>query len=180
MRATWIVPVLFCAALCAGTSGRSLEARQSSWLDDYRAPADRLITESLSSTFAWDRLALLGDTFGHRLSGSKALENAIAWAVAEMKKDGLDDVRAEPVKVPHWVRGKESVEIVAPYPSALTMLGLGNSIGTVPAGIEAELLVVKNFAGLEAAGAKAKGKIVLFNVPFTNYSETVLYRATGP
>jgi carboxypeptidase Q len=97
-----------------------------------------------------------------------------------MKKDGLDDVRAEPVKVPHWVRGKESVEIVAPYRSALAMLGLGNSIGTVPAGVEAELLVVKNFAGLEAAGAKAKGKIVLFNVPFTNYSETVLYRATGP
>ena len=31
-----------------------------------------------------------------------------------MKKDGLENVRAEPVKVPHWVRGQESAEIIAP------------------------------------------------------------------
>src|SRR5512134_604712 len=86
-------------------------AQPSSWLEGYRDPAARLIAESLSSAFAWERLALLGDTFGHRLSGSEGLENAIQWAVAEMKKDGLDNVRAEPVKVPHWVRGQESAEI---------------------------------------------------------------------
>ena len=79
-------------------------------------PAARLIAESQSSPFAWERLALLGDTFGHRLSGSEALENAIKWAVGEMKKDGLDNVRAEPVKVPHWVRGQESVEITLSAP----------------------------------------------------------------
>ena len=31
--------------------------------------------------FAWERLALLGDTFGHRLSGSPSLNEAIQWAV---------------------------------------------------------------------------------------------------
>ena len=139
-----------------------------------------MIAESQSSPFAWERLALLGDTFGHRLSGSEALENAIKWAVAEMKKDGLDNVRAEPVKVPHWVRGQESVEITSPYRSALTMLGLGNSVGTPADGIEAELLVVRSFGELDAAGAGVKGKIVLFNVPFTTYGETVQYRAAGP
>ena len=155
-------------------------AQSSSWLDPYRDPAARLIAESQSSPFAWERLALLGDTFGHRLSGSEALENAIKWAVAEMKKDGLDNVRAEPVKVPHWVRGQESVEITSPYRSALTMLGLGNSVGTPADGIEAELLVVRSFGELDAAGAGVKGKIVLFNVPFTTYGETVQYRAAGP
>jgi hypothetical protein len=42
----------------------------------------------------------LTDTFGHRLSGSDPLEKAIDWAVAAMKKDGLENVRKEPVMVP--------------------------------------------------------------------------------
>jgi carboxypeptidase Q len=155
-------------------------AWQTSWLDGYRQPAERLVTESLSGAFAWDRLAVLGDTFGHRLSGSSALEAAIRWAVSEMKKDGLENVRAEAVKVPHWVRGKESVEIVFPHRSALAMLGLGNSVGTPAAGIEADVLVVGSFAELEAAGPRVKGKIVLFNAPFTTYNDTVLYRVVGP
>ena len=68
----------------------------------------------LASRHAWERLAELGDTFGHRLSGSQALEDAIDWAVEQMKKDGLENVRKEPVKVPHWVRGRESLQIVSP------------------------------------------------------------------
>ena len=47
----------------------------------------------------------MGDTFGHRLSGSESLEDTIEWAAGEMKKDGLENVHLEPVKVPHWVRG---------------------------------------------------------------------------
>jgi carboxypeptidase Q len=165
------------ALLC---SAQPFHAQSSSWLDAYREPAARILGESLSSPFAWERLAMLTDTFGHRLSGSAALEQAIAWATAEMKKDGLENVRAEPVKVTHWVRGKESAEIVAPFPSALAMLGLGNSVGTPPAGIEAEVVVVRSFAELDAEATRVKGAIVLFNVPFTSYGETVAYRATGP
>src|SRR5262249_28965171 len=130
--------------------------------------------------FAWERLAFLGDTFGNRLSGSQALEDAIKWAVEEMKRDGLENVRAEPVKVPHWVRGQESAEIVAPRHHALVMLGLGNSVGTAPEGVEAEVVVLRSFQELDAAGDRVRGKIVLFNVPFTNYGETVQYRASGP
>ena len=153
---------------------------QPSWVDAYREPSAKLIAESMSTRFAWDRLALLGDTFGHRLSGSKNLEDAIEWAVAEMKRDGLENVRKEPVKVPHWVRGLESVEIVSPGRHPLVMLGLGNSVGTPPEGIEADLLVVRSFLELDTAGERVRGKIVLFNVPFTTYGETVQYRASGP
>jgi carboxypeptidase Q len=173
------LPLLWLVSILSASASRP--APQSpSWLDAYRDPAARLITESLASAFAWERLAFLGDTFGHRLSGSEGLQNAIAWAVAEMKKDGLDNVRAEPVKVPHWVRGHESVEITSPHRSTLAMLGLGNSVGTPAAGIEAEVLVVRTFAELDAAGSAVRGKIVLFNVPFTTYGETVQYRAAGP
>jgi len=150
------------------------------WLDPYRDPASRLMGEALSSDFAWQRLALIGDTFGNRLSGSPNLEAAITWAVDEMKKDGLENVHAEPVKVPHWVRGRESLEIAGPIPQPLVILGLGNSVGTPPAGVEADVLVVHSFEDLEAAGNRVKGKIVLFNVPFTNYGETVRFRAAGP
>ena len=150
------------------------------WLDPYRDAAGRLTGEALSSDFAWQRLALLGDTFGNRLSGSPNLEAAIQWAVAEMKKDGLENVHTEPVKVPHWVRGRESLEIAGPIPQPLVILGLGNSIGTPPAGIEAELLIVHSFEELDAAGGRVKGKIVLFNVPFTTYGDTVRFRAAGP
>ena len=150
------------------------------WTDAYRDPASRLIGEAMSNRFAWERLAELGDTFGHRLSGSQALEEAIRWAVQEMKKDGLENVHTEPVKVPHWVRGQESAEVTAPRRHAMAMLGLGNSIGTPAEGVEAEVLVVRTFQELDAARDRVKGRIVLFNAPFTAYGETVAYRATGP
>ncbi len=150
------------------------------WLTPYAEPAARLIGEALSSAFAWERLALMGDTFGHRLSGSQSLEDAVRWAAQQMKSDGLENVHTEPVKVPHWVRGQESLEITAPRRHPLVMLGLGNSIGTPPGGVEADLIVVRSFQELDAAGAKVKGRVVLFNVPFTTYGETVQYRGSGP
>ena len=150
------------------------------WLAPYREPAGRLIGEAVGSDAAWQRLAYLGDTFGHRLSGSPNLEAAIKWAVEEMKRDGLENVHVEPVKVPHWVRGQESLEIVGAIPQPLVMLGLGNSVGTPPDGVEADLLVVRSYEQLDAARERVKGKIVLFNVPFTTYGETVRFRAEGP
>jgi carboxypeptidase Q len=145
----------------------------------YQPAADRLIDAALADSAAYRRLAELVDRFGHRLSGSASLESAIDWILAEMRKDGLDNVRGEPVMVPHWVRGEESAELVEPRPVRLPMLGLGGSIGTPPEGITAPVLVVSSFDDLTARAAEARGKIVLFDVPFTNYGQTVAYRSTG-
>src|SRR5258706_15123850 len=150
------------------------------WLAPYRDAAGRLMGEAVSSDAAWQRLALLGDTYGNRLSGSPNLEAAIRWAVGEMKRDGLENVHTEAVQVPHWVRGGESLEIAGAIPQPLVILGLGNSVGTPAAGIEAELIVVHSFEELEAAKDRVKGRIVLFNVPFTTYGDTVRFRASGP
>lgn len=159
-------------------------ARQASaapaWLEAYRDPASRLIGAALSDNAAWQRLAELTDTFGPRLSGSRSLEDAIAWAIRQMQADGLEHVRAEAVKVPHWVRGRESLEITAPYPTRVPMLGLGNSVGTPTTGIEADVLVVSSFDELERRASEATGRIVLFNVPYADYATTVAYRAGGP
>jgi len=155
-----------------------LVAPSEDWLDAYREPAARLISASQATDFGWNRLAELTDTFGHRLSGSDNLSRAIEWALAEMKKDELD-ARAEQVMVPAWIRGDERLDMLKPARQPIPMLGLGGSVGTSGAGVEAPVLVVKSFDDLKARAADAKGRIVLFNVPFTNYGATVVYRSIG-
>jgi carboxypeptidase Q len=150
------------------------------WLDAYRAPAARLIAEATRDNFAWQRLAALTDTVGHRFSGSPQLDRAIAWAVAELKRDGLENVHTEKVMVPKWIRGGESAEIVEPARRPLAMLGLGGSVATPREGIEASVLVVHGFEELDAHGTRVRGRIVLLNVAFTSYGETVRYRVRGP
>ena len=171
---------LFIISVSNAWSQSTQVVSQPAWLEPYRDPASRLIGEAVSSTFAWDRLSVLTDTIGNRLSGSPALDRAIQWAVAEMKKDGLENVHTERVMVPKWVRGSESAEIVEPARHAMVMLGLGDSVGTGGDAIQAEVLVVHTFDELDAKAAQAKGRIVLFNVPFTNYGETVRFRSGGP
>ncbi len=147
--------------------------------EDYRDEAAALIGAALTDDTAYRRLAYLADRIGHRLSGSPQLAEAVRWAVAEMKRDGLDNVRAEKVMVPHWVRGEESLELLEPVGRKLVMLGLGGSVGTPPEGVAGEVTVVRSFDELEALGEKVRGKIVLYNVPFTNYGATVQYRSAG-
>jgi len=167
------------AALLALLVLLSVQLRADGWIDDYRAPATRLINEATRDHFAWDRLAVLTDTVGPRLSGSPNLDRAIAWASAEMTRDGLENVHTEKVLVPKWVRGNESAEIVRPSRHPLAMLGLGDSVGTPRDGIEADLYIVHGFEELEAHGAELRGKIVLVNGAFTTYGESSRYRRAG-
>src|SRR5207248_5016362 len=46
-------------------------------------------------------------------------------------------------------------------------------------GIEAGVVIVHGFEELEAQAADLRGKIVLLNVAYTNYSETSRYRRAG-
>ena len=145
----------------------------------YRGVADSLIRAATGDSAAYARLGNLVDGFGHRLSGSASLEAALDWILAEMKSDGLENVRGERVMVPHWVRGQESAELIQPRRARLHMLGLGGSVATPARGITAPVLVVSSFDELRHRAAEARGKIVLFDVPFTTYRETVKYRVQG-
>lgn len=173
--------LLVTAAVAAQTpaNGTPSGGRPPAWLEPYREPAARLIGAAMVDTFAWHRLAALTDGIGNRLSGSPELTRAIEWAVAEMKRDGLENVHTEPVMVPRWVRGRESAEIVQPARHQIVMLGLGDSVATPPGGVEAEVLVVRTFQELEAAASRARGRIVVFNAPFTTYDQTRPYRTDG-
>ena len=154
-------------------------AAGAGWLSPFRDNVSRLQAAAQADDFAWQRLAELTDTYGNRISGSENLTRAIRWAEATLTKDGLANVRTEKVMVPRWVRGQESAVIVDPPEHAVVMLGLGGSVATPPGGVEADVLVVKDFKDLEARAAEVKGRIVLFNVPYTTYGETVPYRGGG-
>jgi len=148
--------------------------------DQYKDVSERLIAAAMADNDGYAKLSYLCDRIGNRLSGSDSLNQAIAWAAAQMKRDGLENVMTSPVKVPHWVRGREDAEIVKPVNHALTMLGLGGSVATPSDGVTADVVSVANFAALEALGHdKVAGKIVLFNVPYEGYGKTVVYRAVG-
>jgi carboxypeptidase Q len=145
----------------------------------YRDAASRLIQAALADSFAYNRLATMVDRFGNRLSGSASLEATIDWALDQMRRDGLQNVHGEPVMVPHWVRGQESAELLLPRQVPLHMIGLGGSVATPPGGITADVLVVGSAEELQAHAADARGKIILFDVPFTTYGETVRWRTLG-
>jgi hypothetical protein len=127
------------------------------------ASPGRILGAALTDSRAYDKLAYLTDRIGHRLSGSPALERAVAWAVEEFERDGIEHVWTEKVLVPHWVRGREAARIVAPVEREMALLALGGSVGTAAGGLTAEVLVVDGFEQLEAAGERVAGKIVLFN-----------------
>mgnify|MGYP001812906288 FL=1 len=146
---------------------------------EIRDAASLLIEAALSDSSAYERLGELVDGFGPRFSGSVNLEDALDWIVDEMRSDGLENVLEEPVLVPHWVRGEESLEMTSPRPHAMPVLGLGGTVGTGAAGVRAEVMVVSSFEDLESRADQARGRIVLFNVPFTTYGETVRYRGQG-
>lgn len=156
-----------------------MEARTQQIPQRDRDAAKQLIAAAMANHHAYDRLGYMVDTFGPRLSGSVALERTIDWILEEMKADGLDKVRVDSTMVPHWVRGSESLEMLQPRERKLPMLGLGGSIGTPPGGIRGEVLVVSSFDDLAAHAVQARGRIVLFDVPFTSYGETVRYRTEG-
>lgn len=135
----------------------------------------RLIEAMRTSHAAHKRLVALCDGFGHRLSGSSALEAAIDWAVASLRADGHEAVRKEAVKVPVWRRGVESAAIVAPKVAGaevpMAMLGLGGSVATPGEGLEAEVVVLHDEDELARRKAEVAGKIVLFDNPMPAWTE---------
>ena len=167
-------------------TGRSVNVRQRS---SAQAVSDRIIELATQGSFrgvTYNRLADLADTIGPRLCGNESLTAAVNWVQNAMIKEGLDNVAIEQVKIPHWVRGEERAVLIQPRYSKLSMLGLGNSVGTGPNGIQAPVLVVRTFDELDARCAEAQGKIVVFNPqcdwksqPIACYGPVVAYRVAG-
>src|SRR5580700_9812277 len=70
----------------------ALAQQGGSLTEQYRETASKLIDASLADQGGMEKLAYLCDRIGNRLSGSPALERAVAWAASQMKADGLTNV----------------------------------------------------------------------------------------
>ncbi len=180
----WRAVALFAAVALAPACGAPTASAPPG---DAADAAPRIIAAARASKHAWDRLAELCDLFGPRPAGSPAYARAADWALAEMKKDGLANVHREDVTIHNWERGAESLVLLEPNgPRPLPMLGLGRSVGTPPEGVTAPVVVVHDFADLDRAGDKVKGKIVAYNFAMRerpgrspDYGEAVAYRWSG-
>ena len=152
---------------------------------------------ALTSDYAYRQLAHLTNNIGPRLSGSAQAEQAVEYVANELRRLGLA-VQLEKVMVPHWVRGVETGALVqfpgqaAGTTQKIVLTALGGSVATPVDGLTSEVVVVRDFAELQALGqAKVAGKIVLFNHPFDQrmaeqgfggeaYGQAVIYRGGGP
>lgn len=118
------------------------------------------------------------DKFGARMSGSQSLEDAIDYMVEQMKNAELDNVHTENATVPHWERGYESCQMIAPRRAKINICGFGLTVGTLRGGLFADLIAVESFDDFDKlSAADVRGKIVLFVPRWEGYGKTVIYRS---
>lgn len=192
----WAQPAGTMPGLPTSDGGPAVEAPTSESVQPPRVAIDpkyvdvarKLTAMAEEDTRAWDRLAYVADTFGHRLSGSKPLEQTIDWAVETMRLDGLANARREKVMVPHWVRGEEWAKIHGAVERELPVLGLGMTVGTGRKPVRGAIVVVESLDEIDRLADALKDKIVVINQPMpdfdyehheTGYGTTVPIRSSG-
>ena len=133
--------------------------------EEVRATASSLHKQALAGTRAFDIVRSLTVEVGPRLAGSRGHDAAVAWGLRTLKDLGFSNVRAEKATVPHWVRGAESGEILAPWRQPVHLAALGGSVGTPEEGIEAQVIEVPSLDAVDKLDpAQVAGKIVFYNV----------------
>ena len=153
--------LLLLAAACSRPSAAGDPPSTSQ--PDGQAKAIRDAT--LASSQAYDTVRSLTDEAGPRLAGSPGNAIAIGWGMHALTAAGLTHVHTEPVTAPHWERGAEHGELVAPRREQLALAALGGSVGTPAEGLEAEVIEMPSLEAIDKADpAVIKGKIVFFHV----------------
>lgn len=116
----------------------------------------------------YDDLRVLCKTIGHRLSATPEAARAVQWGVQTLQAAGADSVWLQPVTVPKWIRGKESLKVdLGNGPKAIPMLSLGNSEGTGGKDISGNIVMAGSVDELKALPESAvRGKIVFLNYRF--------------
>ena len=146
--------------LAASALGLSLVAAPAAAQDAATIQrAEAIRDAALRENIALDYVTQLTTRFGARPAGSKAEQDASAWAADYMRAHGFRNVRIEQFPLVGWERGEESVAIVGARPQRLVAAALGHSPGTNGA-IEAEVVRFETLEDLNAAPAGSlAGKI---------------------
>ena len=141
---------------------------------------------ALEDDTAYELLRSLTSRVGPRSAGSPGDARAVEWAQAQLKSLGFVNVHAEPVRVPHWVRGECHVETVSPWPQRLVAEALGGSIATPESGLEADVIAVSDLDEMATGDStRFTGRIVFFSGRMerrhdgAGYSKAVAVRGRG-
>lgn len=125
--------------------------------------------KALTQGQAYEWLDYLTQRIGGRLSGSPQAAAAVEYTRQVLDTIQLDSVWLQPCMVPHWERGEpEVVRIVRSQMGTvdLNALALGNSVGTGPEGLRAEVVEVKSLDEVDELGREGvEGRIVFYNRP---------------
>jgi len=114
-------------------------------------------------------LHYLSDSIGGRLAGSQNALDAVEYTLHQLNQIAIvDTAYKQACTVPNWHRGDPEVVRIhfGNNQKELKALALGNSIGTGPQGLEAEIIEVFGLDTLKLLGREnLEGKIVFFNRP---------------
>ena len=129
--------------------------------DAIPAEVRELQRKALDDRRAYDTLRDLTERVGNRLAGSAGDARAVEWALATLRAQGFQNVRAEPVTVPRWIRGDASVQLVGTPDQDLTALALGGSVGTDGRAVEGDVVAATTVSELKRLTREAvAGRIV--------------------
>jgi carboxypeptidase Q len=124
-----------------------------------------------------ENLRRLTDDIGGRVSGSPEMAKAVQWAIAAFRAAGID-VHTEKYMLPHaWSEGATRLDVLGPMSFPVSLVSLGLSPATPPAGIEAPLVFIGNGseADFQHVGQSLKGAILLVHTE-VSYTWDDLFR----
>jgi carboxypeptidase Q len=110
-----------------------------------------------------ENLRRLTDGIGGRVTGTPEMAQAVEWGVAGFRAAGVD-VHTEKYTIPvTWSEGATRLEVLGPEKFPVSLVSLGLSPTTPPAGLEGPLVNIGtgSEADFARAGASAKGGILI-------------------
>ena len=169
--------------LLAAIAALALPAPSIAQSTDVAALRDAALTDDV----AYDITEGLTTEIGPRLAGTEAEARARDWAVTKLTALGFKNVRIETFRMPVWVRGEETAEVVSPFPQKLRLAALGNSGATSASGLTAEIVYFTSLADLQAVpDGSLRGKIAFVSHAMhatqdgSSYGYYGAVRRTGP
>lgn len=134
------------------------------YIDEFKKISDEIFVNGI----AYNNLGELTKGVGPRFSATPGYAKATEWAERKLKEAGAENIWKQEVRVPVWVRGRESLHIQTANGQwkNIRMLSFGNSEGTGGKDLIGEILLVNDVhEWVNLKSIDVKDKIVFVNYP---------------
>jgi len=134
------------------------------YIDEFKKISDEIFVNGT----AYNNLSELTKGVGPRFSATPGYAKATEWAERKLKEAGAENIWKQEVRVPVWVRGRESLQIKTASGEwkNIRMLSFGNSEGTKGKDLIGDILMVNDVhEWVNLKSIDVKDKIVFVNYP---------------